>query len=50
VCNPTWEVGSPTPNSKHIYMQMGDERDGLLFRPFPHLSLVVDLVAEEPNA
>jgi hypothetical protein len=50
VCNPTQEVGSPTPNGNHIYTEVGYGCDGLLLRPFPHLSLDVDLVAGEPNA
>jgi hypothetical protein len=50
VCNQIREVGSPTPNSNHIYTQVGCGHDGLFLCPFPHRSLAVDLVAEEPNA
>jgi hypothetical protein len=35
--------------ARHICMQVGCGHDGYLLRPSPHLSLVVDLVAEEPN-
>jgi hypothetical protein len=31
-------------------MEVGCVRDGLLLHPFPHPSLAMDLVAEEPNA
>jgi hypothetical protein len=50
VCNPTREAGSSTLNGNHIYTKVGCRRDGLLLRLFSHLSLVVDLVAEESNA
>jgi hypothetical protein len=50
VCNPTPEAGSPTPNGNHICTEVGCGRDGLLLRPFPHLSLEGDLVGEECNA
>jgi hypothetical protein len=50
VCNPTPEAGSPTPNGNHICTEVGCGRDGLLLRPFPHLSLEGGSVAEEPNA
>jgi hypothetical protein len=30
-------------------MEVGCVRDGLLLHPFPHPSLAMDLVAEEPN-
>jgi hypothetical protein len=50
VCNPTRQVGSPTQDGSHIYTQVDCEHDGYLLRPSPRLSLVVDLVTEEPNA
>jgi hypothetical protein len=50
VCNPTRQAGSPTKHSCHIYMQTSCGHGRYLLRPSPHLSLVVDLVAEEPNA
>jgi hypothetical protein len=49
VCNPTLETDSPTQHGSHICTQVGCGHDGYLLRPSPHLSLVVDLVAEEPN-
>jgi hypothetical protein len=49
MCNPTLEADSPIQHGSHIYMQVGCGHDGYLLRPSPHLSLVVDLVAEEPN-
>jgi hypothetical protein len=48
VCNPTLEVGSPTQHGSHICTQVGCGHDGYLLHS-PHLSLAVDLVAEEPN-
>jgi hypothetical protein len=50
VCNSTRQAGSPTQHDSHIYTQVGYDHDGHLLRPSPHMSLVVDLVAEEPNA
>jgi hypothetical protein len=49
MCNPTLEPDSPTQNGSHICTQVGCEHDRYLLRLSPHLSLVVDLVAEEPN-
>jgi hypothetical protein len=50
VCNPTRQLGSPTQYGSHIYTQVGCGHDGQLLHPSSHLSLTVDLVAEEPNA
>jgi hypothetical protein len=50
VCNPTRQAGTPTQHGSHIYTQVGCRYDGYLLRPSLHLSLAVDLVAEEPNA
>jgi hypothetical protein len=50
VCNPTRQTGSPTQHSSHIYTQVGYGHDRYLLHPSPHLSLAVDLVAEESNA
>jgi hypothetical protein len=50
VCNPIWQVGSPTQHGSHIYTQMSCGHDGYLLGPSPHLSLVMDLVAGEPTA
>jgi hypothetical protein len=50
VCNPIRHAASPTQHGSHIYMQVGCGHDGYLLRPSPHLSLAVDLVAEEPTA
>jgi hypothetical protein len=50
VCNPTRHAGSPSQHGSHSYMQVGCGHDGHLLRPSLHLSLVVDLVVEEPNA
>jgi hypothetical protein len=49
VCNPTLEVDSSTQHGSRICTHVGYEHDGYLLRPSPHLSLMVDLVAEEPN-
>jgi hypothetical protein len=49
MCNPTLEADSPIQHGSHIYTQVGCGHDGYLLRPSPHLPLVVDLVAEEPN-
>jgi hypothetical protein len=49
MCNPTLEVDLPTQHGSHICTQVGCGHDGYLFRPSSHLSLVVDLVAVEPN-
>jgi hypothetical protein len=48
--NPTRQASSPTQHGSHIYMQVGYGYIGYLLHPSPHLSLAVDLVAEEPNA
>jgi hypothetical protein len=50
VCNPTRQVGTLTRHGNHIYTQVGCGHDEYLLRSSPHLSLAVDLVAEEPNA
>jgi hypothetical protein len=42
-------VGSPTQHSSHIYTQVGCGHDGYLLCLSPHLSLAVDLMAEELN-
>jgi hypothetical protein len=49
VCNPTLKADSPTQHGSHICTQVGCGYDVYLLRPSPHLSLVVDLMAEEPN-
>jgi hypothetical protein len=49
VCNPTRQVGLPTQHGSHIYTQMGCGYTRYLLRPSPHLSLAVNLMAEEPN-
>jgi hypothetical protein len=43
------EADSPTQHGSHICTQVGCRHDGYLLRHSPHLSLVVDLVAGEPN-
>jgi hypothetical protein len=50
VCNPIRQVGTPIRHGNHIYTHVGCRHDGYLLRRSPHLSLAVDLVAEEPNA
>jgi hypothetical protein len=50
MCNSTRQAGSPTQHDSHIYIQVGCEHVGYLVRTSSHLSLAVDLVAEEPNA
>jgi hypothetical protein len=49
VCNPTLEADLSTQHGSHICTQVGYRNDGYLLHPSPHLSLVVDLMAEEPN-
>jgi hypothetical protein len=49
VCNPTRQAGSQTQHGSHIYTQVGCGHDRHLLRLSPHMSLMVDLVAEEPN-
>jgi hypothetical protein len=49
VCNPTLNVNSPTQHGSHICTQVGWVHDGYLLCPSTHLSLVIDLMAEEPN-
>jgi hypothetical protein len=46
----TPEAGSPTSNGNLICTEVDCGRNGLLVRPFPHLSLEGDSVGEEPNA
>jgi hypothetical protein len=51
-----WRVYAPpfyghiTQHGSHIYTQVGCGHDRYLFHPSPHLSMAVDLVAEEPTA
>jgi hypothetical protein len=49
MCNPTLQAGLPTLKGNHIYTQVGCRCDVLLLHLSPHLSLAMDLVAEEPN-
>jgi hypothetical protein len=49
VCNTIQHAGSLTQDGSHIYTQVGCGHDGYLLRHSPHLSLTVDLVAEEPT-
>jgi hypothetical protein len=49
MCNITLEVDLPTQHGSHICTQVGCGHDGYLLRPSSHLSLVVNLVAVEPN-
>jgi hypothetical protein len=50
VCDPTRQTGSPTQYGSHIYMQVIYGHDRYLLRPSPHLSLTMDLLAEELNS
>jgi hypothetical protein len=49
VYNPTQQADSLTQHDSHIYTQVGCGHDGYLLHPSSHLSLAMDLMAEELN-